>query len=82
MELVFSVIALAFIIFMGIFIWKNRSKSKGNGAIAGMILLSSSSVLVGLAVKSNFSLIFFLLQIILLFIAIGMALKKESRIHH
>lgn len=82
MEHVFSMTALVLIISTAVFIWKNKTKSQGNGAIVGMILLSSSSVLVGLAVKSSFSLIFFLLQIILLVIAIGLALKKESKIHH
>ncbi|MBT2681801.1 hypothetical protein J7E38_22850 [Bacillus sp. ISL-35] len=82
MELAFSAMALVFIVSTGGFIWKNRDKRQGNGAIVGMILLSSSSVLVALALKSIFSLIFYGLQLILLVMAIGMALKKQSKIHH
>lgn len=82
MELVFSAITFVFIISTAGFIWKNRSKRQGNGAIVGMILLSSSSVLVGLALKSNFSFIFYCLQLVLLVMALGMALKKQSKIHN
>ncbi|MCM3123011.1 MULTISPECIES: hypothetical protein [unclassified Mesobacillus] len=82
MELVFSAITFVFIISTAGFIWKNRSERQGNGAIVGMILLSSSSVLVGLALKSIFSLIFYGLQLILLMMALGMAVKKQSKIDH
>jgi hypothetical protein len=81
-ERVFSTIAFVFIISAAGFIWKNRSKRQGNGAIVGMILLSSSSVLVGLAIKSNFSFIFYCLQLILLVTALGMAVKKTSKIQN
>ena len=82
MEFAFSAIALVVIVSTGGFIWKNRNKRQGNGAIVGMILLSSSSVLVALALKSMFSLIFFAFQLILLVLALGMALKKQSKTHY
>lgn len=78
METLMTVIALTTIILIAIISLKNRHKRNGRPTIVSLIMLSSSSVLIALVLKSMFSLIFFALQLILLVMALGFAINAAK----
>lgn len=78
MQLTLTAIAFITIVFLSIFIMKTKAKRERR-AIVGLIFLSSSSVLIALALKSMYSLVFYALQIVLLVMAISLALKEQKK---
>ncbi|ESU33380.1 hypothetical protein G3A_06775 [Bacillus sp. 17376] len=79
MQLTLSVIAFLTIVSLSVFIIKTRTKEQRRANV-GLIFLSTSSVVVALALNSIYSLVFFASHLILLLIAISLALQEKKKV--
>lgn len=78
MKILITIFAFITISSIAILSLKNRHKQNGRPTIVSLIMLSSSSVLIALVLKSMFSLVFFALQLILLVMALGFAINAAK----
>ena len=75
MELLIVSLALITTVLISFLSFKNRNKRTGNTKVVTLIMLANSSVLISLVLNSMYSILFYALHIIFLFLALWSAIK-------